>query len=81
MDTNIREHIDMFKNFKPITEAIKTKCQTEGAVYQTEISEKNVSVNVKIPFTLDLDKDEAKLLEDNIHNALELVLAPYFKKS
>ena len=80
METNIREHIDMFKNFKPINEAVKTKCQTEGAVYQTDISEKNVSINVKIPFNLDLDKDEAKLLEDNIHNALELVLTPYFKK-
>ena len=80
MDTNIRKHIDMFKNFNPINEAVKTKCQTEGAVYQTDISEKNVSINVKIPFNLDLDNDEAKLLEDNIHNALELVLAPYFKK-
>jgi len=81
MDTNIREHIDMFRNFKNINEAVKTKCQTEGAIYQTDISEKNVSINVKIPFNLDLDKNEAKLLEDNLHNALELVLAPYFKKS
>lgn len=79
MGNDIREHIDMFKNFKTITEAVKTKCQTEGAIYQTDISQKNVSVNIKIPFKLDLDKDEAKLLEDNIHNALELVLAPYFK--
>jgi hypothetical protein len=27
---------------------------------------------------LDLSESEAKLLESNIHNAMELVLAPYF---
>ena len=28
----------------------------------------------------DLTEEEAKLLESNIHNAMELVLAPYFLK-
>lgn len=78
---NIREQIDLFKNFNPlIKEAIKTDCQTEGATYQTDISKDNISVNIKIPFELQLDKDEAKLLESNLHNALELVLKPYFNK-
>lgn len=63
-----------------LTEAIKTKCQTNGAVFQTDISEDSITVVVKLPFELDVDVDEAKLLEANIHNALELVLAKYFVK-
>jgi hypothetical protein len=33
MKDNIREQIDIFKNFRSINEAVKTKCQTEGAIY------------------------------------------------
>jgi hypothetical protein len=39
-----------------------------------------VSVEVELPMELDLTEEEAKLLESNIHNAMELVLAPYFLK-
>ncbi len=69
-----------YKSLQQINEAVKTKCQTAGAVYQTQITENNITVNIKIPFNLDLNKSEAKLLEDNIHNVLELVLAPHFLK-
>lgn len=58
--------------------AVETKCQTNGAVYNTEISSNNISVNVSIPFSLELSEEEAALLDANIHNVLELVLAPYF---
>lgn len=81
MENEMRKDIDKLKNFIILKEALKTKCQTEGAIYQTDISEKNISINIKIPFKLELDESEAKLLEANIHNVLELVLAPYFKKS
>jgi hypothetical protein len=81
MKENIREQINLFKNFRPIGEAIKTDCQTKGAIYKTDISEKNINIDIKIPFNINLDKTEAKLLEDNIHNALELVLKPYFMKN
>jgi len=79
MRNSIREHIDMFKNFKVVNEAVKTECQTDGAIYDTKISDNKVSITVEIPFDLNLDEKEAKLLEDNLHNALELVLKPYFK--
>jgi hypothetical protein len=81
MKDNIREQIDIFKNFRSINEAVKTKCQTEGAIYNTDISENKIGIDIKIPFNMDLTKTEAKLLEDNIHNALELVLKPYFMKN
>ena len=79
MDNNFRQQIDKFRNFKPIiAEAVKTQCQTDGAVYNTKITQNEVKISVKIPFDLDLSETESKLLEDNLHNALELVLKPYF---
>lgn len=67
-------------HIKKFNEAVRTECQTDGAVYKMDISEDNITAVVNLPFELQLDKDEAKLLESNIHNALELVMAPYFKK-
>lgn len=63
--------------------AIETKCQTEGAIYNTDISDNEITVSIKIPFNLNLDADESELLELNLHNAIELVLSRYFldKKS
>jgi ssDNA-binding Zn-finger/Zn-ribbon topoisomerase 1 len=58
--------------------AQETKCQTPGAIYDTHINDKGVSVKVDLP--LDLSEDEAELLEANLHNAVELVLAPHSKK-
>jgi hypothetical protein len=65
---------------KKFTEAVKTECQTPEANYNIEINDSKVSVEVELPMELDLTEDEAKLLESNIHNAMELVLAPYFFK-
>jgi hypothetical protein len=63
---------------RKFTEAVKTKCQTPDAQFNIEINDKSVSVKVELPMKLDLSESEAKLLESNIHNAMELVLAPYF---
>jgi hypothetical protein len=65
---------------RKFTEAVKTKCQTPDAQFNIEINDKSVSVKVELPMELDLSESEAKLLESNIHNAMELVLAPYFIK-
>ncbi len=65
---------------RKFNEAVKTKCQTPDAQFNIEISDKSVSVKVELPMELDLSESEAKLLESNIHNAMELVLAPYFIK-
>jgi hypothetical protein len=59
--------------------AIATPCQTSGAVFHTSVADNKVSVQIDIPFNLDLTEQEAALLEANIHNAMELVLAPHFK--
>lgn len=68
------------KSFKKYNEALETDCQTNGAIYNTNISDNNIKIDIEIPFILDIDESEAELLEANIHNALELVLRPYFKK-
>lgn len=68
------------KHIRKFTEAVKTECQTPDAQFNIEISTDKVSVEVELPMELDLTEEEAKLLESNIHNAMELVLAPYFLK-
>ena len=65
---------------RKFTEAVKTECQTPEANYNIEINDDKVCVEVELPMKLDLTEDDAKLLESNIHNAMELVLAQYFKK-
>lgn len=53
-----------------------TPCQTPGAVFTTRIGKYGVYVNVNYGRTINLTADEAALLETNLHNAVELVLAP-----
>lgn len=65
---------------RKFSEAVKTPCQTPDAEFHIEIKDKKVSVEVELPMDLELTEKEAKLLEDNIHNAIELVLARYFDK-
>jgi hypothetical protein len=60
--------------------AIKTVCQTPGAQFHTKIDKKSVEVKVDLPNELKLSKKQAKILDSNLHNALELVLATYFVK-
>lgn len=58
--------------------AVETVCQTPGAQFHTHISSDVIECKVNLPKALDLTEEEAKLLESNLHNALELVLARYF---
>lgn len=58
--------------------ATETSCQTDGVVYHTHISNNQILVNVELHKLLNLTKEQAEVLDANIHNALELVLAPYF---
>jgi hypothetical protein len=58
--------------------ALPTSCQTPGAVFRTSVTDRAVSVTVDLPASLGLSEDEAVLLEANLHNAVELVLARYF---
>lgn len=58
--------------------AVETPCQTPGAVYGTTISPFRITIEVQLP-GLYLQPDESDLLVDNLHNAVELCLARYFR--
>jgi hypothetical protein len=58
--------------------AVTTPCQTPGAVYSTDISDRRVIVVVELGRSIKLTESGAKLLEDNIHNAMDLILARYY---
>ena len=68
------------KKFSSLSESMETPCQTPNAVYNIEINDKSVKCSVDLPFKIDLSEEEAKELEINIHNAMELVLSKYFTK-
>lgn len=55
-------------------------CKTPDAVYSTTISEDTVKVSVKLPFNLELTKDESEKLEADLHYAIEKVLSSMFTK-
>jgi len=63
-----------------LLEAMKTACQTPDTIFHTEIKDKMVTCKIELPMALDLSDDESKILETNIHNAMELVFTQYFKK-
>jgi hypothetical protein len=58
--------------------ALETKCQTPGLNLRTVIGKRIVYMSATLPFRLDIDEEEAKILEKNLHNMLELILKPYF---
>lgn len=60
--------------------AIETPCQTPETWFDTEVGDESLTIKVRLPFSLNLSEQEAILLEANIHNALELVLARYFPR-
>ena len=55
-----------------------TICLTSGAVFHTSINPNKISAEVDLPFNLDISEEEAEILDTLIHNALEIVLRPYF---
>ena len=54
--------------------ALETKCLTPDANFTTFISPRTIASTVRLPFSLDLNKQQAEILEKLIHNQLELVL-------
>jgi hypothetical protein len=66
------------KHIKRFNEAQETKCQTPDVVYNISISDEKISITLDLPKSLQLDEEEAELLESNIHNSLEIVLSKYF---
>lgn len=58
--------------------AIKTKCLTPDCRFTTEMNAGSVAITVTFPQDIKLDEQEAILLQDLLHNSMELVLRPYF---
>ena len=58
--------------------ALETRCLTPDAKFHTYIGERLIAIDVELPFKLDLNEQDATLLEKIIHNQLELVLRSYF---
>lgn len=61
--------------------AIETKCMTPGTMFGTYITAEGISIEISLPMTVDLKslgREAAEHLENTIHNALELALAPLF---
>lgn len=58
--------------------AMETPCQTDGAMFSIHVMTTGISARVTFGKNIELTKEQAIILQANIHNALELVLAPYF---
>ena len=61
--------------------ANSTKCLTTGAWFRIGVDEDSITAKVDLPFKLDIDEEEARIIETLIHNQLELVLRSYFEIS
>ena len=59
--------------------ANSTKCLTSGAWFHIGVSEDGITAKVDLPFKLDIDEEEARIIETLVHNQLELVLRSYFE--
>ncbi len=61
-----------------IRETAERICLTPDAFYDIHISPREVGVNVRLPMPLNLSEQEAIMLENLIHDAMERILARYF---
>ncbi len=63
---------------KRLNESVKTPCQTPDAKYNISIKDSVIRCEIELPFDLEIDESEAKILESNIHNSLEIILSKYW---
>jgi hypothetical protein len=61
-----------------LNEQNSTRCLTSGAQFYTSINNRDVGINVNLPFDLEIDEAEASNLETLLHNSVEMILRPYF---
>lgn len=54
-------------------------CKTPDAIYSSTLSGDTVKVSVKLPFEMELTKDESEKLEADLHYAVEKVLSSLFE--
>lgn len=68
------------KQFDGSKHESKRKCLTPGAVYHTEIGYNFVSVKVDIPGELHISEEDSEAMEQEIHDAIEAILARRWEK-
>jgi hypothetical protein len=61
--------------------ANKTKCLTPNTIFHSKVEGNKVSIEAELPFNLNIDAEEAEIIETLMHNSLEQILRPYFKNS
>ena len=54
------------------------KCLTPDAMFKTRVTNDGVMVGVVFPKTIIISEDQAKIIENQLHDAVEQVLAPLF---
>lgn len=60
--------------------AIATPCQTPGIIYQIEIDPGEIRISLDLGNDrLYLSDKSAEILEANLHNAVELVMARFYR--
>jgi len=55
-------------------------CKTPGSQFHIKVTPKEIGGMVELPFEADVDREKAEELEEEIHDALEEILAPLFNK-
>lgn len=72
----------LIKEYIELDEALATKCRTPDAQYHTKISDDKIETSVDIPSKIlsELNEEQVETLEKTLHNAIEMVLAPYYIK-
>ena len=55
------------------------KCLTPDAMFDMDIRPDVIGVKVRLPMEIDISEEEAKELEDQMHDAMETILAKYFE--
>jgi len=80
-DTIMTEELARCLKLAGMNEALESKCLTPDSTYNIKTSPSGISASVKFPNEVELPEDDAKQLELNIDNALELALAVFLKKA
>lgn len=57
---------------------MERKCLTPGAIYHFDINSGGVTLVVVHHQPIDMNEEEAKKLEDELHDAVEAVLGRYY---
>jgi hypothetical protein len=72
------DEIEEFLNKRDDRKTVDYDCKTPGAVYHFDVSPHAIEVRVDLPYMISMEEPEAIELENDLHDAIEKILAPYF---